>query len=262
MRQQQRSQGERVTSRRLAGQRALERQLAYQDDKAVLLRGREEQVAAALRDAWGAVEAKVQRVAPLAADARILEVGSGAHGLVFGIRGRRAVGVDPLAVEYARLFPAWQADVPTLAGDGARLPFADGCFDLVLCDNVVDHAERPAGIVQELVRVLAPDGVLYFTVNVHHAGYAAVAMAHRAWNGAGLRLELRPFADHTVHLTPAAARRLFDGLPVDVRHEATVRLDPAAQAQGRRLAPLQHLVLRALFKNAVFELIARRRPVP
>lgn len=225
-----------------------------------MLREREDAVAAELRDAWGAVLGRLQQVAPVGADARILEVGSGAHGLVFGTEDRAAIGVDPLAGHYASLFPAWQRRVPTVAADGARLPFGDGTFDVVLCDNVVDHAERPGAIAEELVRVLAGGGLLYFTVNVHHAVYAIVSTAHRTWNAAGLHLELRPFADHTVHLTPSAARRLFAGLPLEVQHEAAVRLDPAEQVRGRRLAAAQRLVLQAFFKNGVFELIATRRP--
>lgn len=222
------------------------------------LRGQAEEITEALRAAWTDVRGRLLRIAPLPVDPLILEVGSGAHGLVFGMDGGRAVGADPLAAEYRRLFPEWQARCPTVAADGAQLPFADGVFDVVLCDNVIDHAERPAAIVGELARVLAPGGLVYFTVNVHHVAYSAVAAAHRAWNAAGLRLELRPFADHTVHLTPAAARRLFDGLALDVRHSATERLDPAQQVQGRRLAQLQRLILSAFFKNARIEVVATK----
>jgi hypothetical protein len=46
---------------------------------------------------------------PIDADARVIEVGSGAHGLIFYFGSRHGVGVDPLAVSYGNLFPRWQS---------------------------------------------------------------------------------------------------------------------------------------------------------
>src|ERR687885_1871898 len=119
------------------------------------------------------VRAILEGLRPLPSDARVLEVGSGAHGLVFFFGTTRGVGCDPLACEYAALFPAWQRRAQTIAAAGERLPFADSSFDVVLCDNVVDHAEGPALIVREIARVLAHGGLLYFTVNFHHAVWGA-----------------------------------------------------------------------------------------
>src|SRR3712207_7148876 len=50
---------------------------------------------------------------------------------------------------YAVLFPAWQGRARTIAAGGEALPFDDGAFDVVLCDNVVDHATNPRRIVEE-----------------------------------------------------------------------------------------------------------------
>jgi ubiquinone/menaquinone biosynthesis C-methylase UbiE len=40
--------------------------------------------------------------------------------------------------------------VPTVSALGECLPFPDGAFDVVLCDNVIDHAKSPAATVAEL----------------------------------------------------------------------------------------------------------------
>ena len=64
-------------------QRALERQLEYQQQKAQKLRGHEPQLISGMTQASAAVRAKLQQVRPLADYARVLEVGSGAHGLIF-----------------------------------------------------------------------------------------------------------------------------------------------------------------------------------
>lgn len=246
------------TALRRRARRALERQLAYQRAKAAKARGHEQEYVEAMRRRSALVRERLERVRPVAADARVLEVGSGAHGLVFYFGTTRGVGCDPLACDYAALFPAWQGRAQTLAAAGERLPFADSSFDVVLCDNVVDHAEGPREIVRELARVLAPGGLLYFTVNFHHPVYSAAARLHAAWNAAGLRFEVGPFADHTVHLTLDAARALFEGLPLRVHEErhneaearALVRLRPPRHA-GDRLK-------RLFFKNALYELVAER----
>lgn len=48
----------------------------------------------------------------------MVEVGSGAHGLIFFFEAAERIGVDPLADEYRELFPAWQQRAMTIAGFG------------------------------------------------------------------------------------------------------------------------------------------------
>ena len=134
-----------------------------------------------------------------------------------------------------------------MAACGEQLPFADKSFDVVLCDNVVDHAKCPARILSEIARVLAPGGLLYFTVNVHHVVYFIAARLHAAWNAAGLQVEIGPFADHTVHLTLEGARRLFEGLPPRIVKERANIAEAKALA---RSCPPRHGGDR--LKNSIF----------
>lgn len=236
--------------------RAIERQLAYQRSKAERIRGQEAAIIEQMKAHSAAVCEKLAAFGPIAPDARVLEVGSGAHGLIFYFEGKDRVGVDPLADEYRALFPAWHGEATTIAAYGEELPFPDAGFDIVLSDNVVDHAENPRAIVEELVRVLRPDGLLYFTVNVHHPLYHYAATAHAAWRAFGLPLEIAPFADHTVHLTLDAARQLFAGLPLTALRES----DTIAETRARR-PEVRHagdLLKKLFFKNARYELIAKR----
>lgn len=238
--------------------RALERQLEYQRHKAEAMSGHEAEVMASMAELSAGVRAKLETVQPISADARVLEVGSGAHGLIFFFDGAEKVGVDPLADHYRALFPAWQSRARTLAAFGEQLPFLDASFDVVLCDNVVDHAEQPRRIVEELARVLAPGGLLYFTVNVHHRLYHWAATAHAGWRGLGLPGEITPFADHTVHLTLESARRLFAGLPLRIVRQSDTIAETREDA--RLLAP-RHAgdrLKRWFFKNAQWEMIAVR----
>lgn len=236
--------------------RALERQLAYQRDKAAYTRGREAAAIAYITERARGAREQLETIRPIPADARLLEVGCGSMGLIFFFdRGGERIGVDPLADHYARLFPVWYGRARTIAAGGESLPFRDASFDIVLCDNVIDHAEGPAQIVREIARVLAPGGLLYFTVHVHHPVYRAAAALHAGWRALGLPFEITPFADHTVHLTLADARALFADLPLRPLSET------ADLASLRRSPPGSGPVgwiRRLFFKNARYELIAAR----
>ena len=239
-------------------QRALDRQLDYQRRKAAGIRGREQPLMEDMAAHSREVRQKLESVQPIAPDAAVLEVGSGAHGLIFFFEAGDKVGVDPLADEYRKLFPVWQDRARTVAAFGERLPFDDASFDVVLCDNVVDHAESPRRIVEEIARVLRPGGLLYFTVNVHHPVYHAAATLHAAWRTLGLPFEVTPFADHTVHLTPRAARGLLSGLPLRVASEK----DDVGEVKRRGPDRIRHFgdrLKRLFFKNARLEIIAERR---
>jgi ubiquinone/menaquinone biosynthesis C-methylase UbiE len=143
-----------------------------------------------------------------------------------------------------------------VAAEGESLPFPDNSFDVVLCDNVVDHAESPRKICEELARILAPGGVLYFTVNIHHPIYSLASGLHGAWNAAGIPFEIGPFADHTVHLTQKSATELFNGLPLRVVEESS---DVDEAKRNARERPARHpgdLLKRLFFKNAIYRVVA------
>jgi len=244
--------------RQRLARRALERQLEYQEKKAQHLRGHEDEVIAAMQRSSRSVRELLQKFGPIDDEARVIEVGSGAHGLIFCFGSRHGVGVDPLAVSYHSLFPGWQNRAATIAAVGEQLPFRDATFDVVLCDNVVDHAESPQRIAAELVRILKPGGLLYFTVNIHHAVYAVAAGVHSGWRALGLAYEVGPFADHTTHLTHDTASRLFAELPLQTLSEKS-NIDEARTRARRQ--PARHVgdrLKRVFFKNALYELVARR----
>jgi SAM-dependent methyltransferase len=229
--------------------RALQRQLEYQEGVARQLRERGD-VPPGPRHAKSIAVRELLSHVELSEPCRILEVGPGGKGLLFYLpsKGLR-IGVDPLALDYRFMFPRWTRRMQTCAAFGEQLPFPDEVFDLVLCDNVIDHAEDPPEIVREVVRVLRPGGALYFSVNVHHPVYLYASVAHGAWNALGIRAEIGPFADHTVHMTPGRVRRMMEALPLKVLLER----DGVDTMRGRNA-----LVNRLFFKNARYVLIATK----
>jgi SAM-dependent methyltransferase len=238
--------------------RAIERQLSYQRNKAAKAQGHEDEQIASMMRRSREVRAKLDTVATIPRDAKALEVGCGAHGLIFFFDAAERVGVDPLADHYRSLFPAWQDRARTIASGGEALPLEDASFDVVLCDNVVDHAENPRLIVEEIARVLKPGGALFFTVNVHHPFYHVASKVHAGWRALGIPFEVRPFADHTVHLTLKAAAGLFEGLPFELKRvtDNVASIKSARKSQGGALG---NLITWLFYKNALFEVIAIRR---
>lgn len=99
---------------------------------------------------------------------KVLDLGSGA-GVDAIIAARCAAGglvegleLCPEMVERARANAALagQGNVSFRAGDGAALPYADSCFDLVVSNGVFNlMADKPAALA-EAFRVLRPGGRL------------------------------------------------------------------------------------------------------
>jgi SAM-dependent methyltransferase len=56
--------------------------------------------------------------------------------------------------------PNQQVDVQA---NGMMLPFRDGTFDSVLCNQVLEHVPEPSQLFAEVARVLRPNGVLLLT---------------------------------------------------------------------------------------------------
>jgi SAM-dependent methyltransferase len=103
-------------------------------------------------------------------DGKILEIGSGPVGIVNFLDWGERYAIDPLEHFY-RTKPALvglrNSGVTYVDGPGENLPFEDASCSLVIIDNVIDHTFAPGKILDEISRILRPDGHLYLSVNVH-----------------------------------------------------------------------------------------------
>lgn len=100
----------------------------------------------------------------VAAGARVLDVGCGTGSLMAAARaaGLETLGVEPDA-EMSAL--ARSRDVGEIVAAGLpELPFADGSFEVVLANFVLNHVDDPRRGVRELTRVAAPGGTLRATI--------------------------------------------------------------------------------------------------
>jgi ubiquinone/menaquinone biosynthesis C-methylase UbiE len=75
--------------------------------------------------------------------------------------------ISEAAINYARRLAAHKAVAARTqfqTGCLMNLPFANGCLDVVIASEVVEHLPHPERVFAELSRVLAPGGVLLVTV--------------------------------------------------------------------------------------------------
>ncbi|MFX0205056.1 MAG: class I SAM-dependent methyltransferase [Candidatus Hodarchaeota archaeon] len=93
---------------------------------------------------------------------KILDIGCG-EGLIPTYGGLDFTGLDlsPSALQIANKI---NKRSHFLCGSGDHLPFGSTSFDLILCLEVMEHVPTPDLLLQELDRVLTPEGVALVTV--------------------------------------------------------------------------------------------------
>ncbi len=101
------------------------------------------------------------------------------NSLVLIIGGSR-VGEGILPILEDRRFDCVESDISfgprtNLISDGHDLPFADGVFDCVIVQAVLEHVVDPPRVADEIYRVLRPNGLVYadtpFMQQVHAGAY-------------------------------------------------------------------------------------------
>jgi len=94
----------------------------------------------------------------------------------------------------------WTVDIqgdkrPDIVGDATHLPFATGEGpDCILCNQVLEHAVDPGGLLREFRRVLRPGGLLLLTTPFHPIYHADPDDFWR-FTASGLRMLLSGWRD-------------------------------------------------------------------
>ncbi len=86
-----------------------------------------------------------------------LACGGGLMGPYVGRLGYRHVGVD---IGHSGLLLAREHGVTPVLGSVLQVPLADGCADVVLAGEILEHVADHAGVLAECARLLRPGGVL------------------------------------------------------------------------------------------------------
>ncbi len=109
-------------------------------------------------------QALIERARPIGPSDRVLDLGCGT-GIVARLLRERLGGAARIAG--LDVSPPMIAKARTLApeldwheGNAMALPFADGSFDVVMCQQMLQFVPDPRAAVREIRRVLAPGGRL------------------------------------------------------------------------------------------------------
>ncbi len=92
---------------------------------------------------------------------RMLDVGCGCrpYERIFEPYVSEYVGLE-LETTFAETMASSGSRQPDVYYDGRRIPFEDSCFDTVLSIQVLEHTPEPQRLLNEMARVLRPDGLL------------------------------------------------------------------------------------------------------
>ncbi len=94
---------------------------------------------------------------------RSLEIGIGASGgFISIIRGTdKLYALDPLVDELKEMLPFSQK-IQYKNGVAEKIPWGENAFELVVIANAIDHCEDMEKVMEEIKRVLKPEGLLVF----------------------------------------------------------------------------------------------------
>jgi SAM-dependent methyltransferase len=156
-------------------------------------------------------------------DALILDVGAGA-GIVsqMDFRGQvaRVVGIDP---------DPRVRDNPYLdeayIGVAERTPFAEGSFDLVFADNVLEHIADPDEFLREVRRILKPGGLF-------------LGKTPNRWHYVPLIARLTPHAFHEL-VCSLRGRAAANTFPTFYRLNSPAQIRRAAARAGLETVALE-----------------------
>ena len=158
---------------------------------------------------------------------RVLDLGCGRDAPVLKALQRGSlekVGVDP--VEDLRRSTEdceW-----LIRAEGARLPFADGTFDVVICRSVLEHLEVPQPTFDEVARVLADEGLFVF-------------LTPNCWDYVSVGARLIPNRYHPVIVRKLTGRAERDTFPTFYRANTRHALKALARGSGLVVTRLEFL---------------------
>ena len=100
-------------------------------------------------------------------DDRVLDVGCGTGVLLEALSnttsGAQLAGVDPSADMLAVARERFDGTIVLKQSHAEKLPFPDEVFDVVISTNAFHYFRNPLGALQEMYRVLAPNGRIAIT---------------------------------------------------------------------------------------------------
>lgn len=145
----------------------------------------------------------------LAENASVLDV----EGTKIQKRGQFNIEQYPVQVTYLNIS---SAKAPDIVADAASMPVEDSRFDVVICSETLEHVPDPRIVLQEIYRVLHPEGILLATIpflnSIHADPYDYGRYTHYYWEENLFRIGFRDIS--------IEKQGLFWSVLVDIVREA------------------------------------------
>ncbi len=142
--------------------------------------------------------------------------------------GFRHVGVDRNA---AALAQAVKRGVEAVQGDVTAVPLPDGCAEVVIAGELIEHVEDLPALISEIARLLAPGGVaVYDTIN-------ATLWARLSLVWVGERLPGGPprhIHDPRLFVPPRRLAALFSAHGLEVEEQFGLQVHPPSYVRFLR----------------------------
>lgn len=173
---------------------------------------------------------------------RMLEIGCGSGGISHYFATHPSIRCDVQAVDVHDNRLATDGYRFALV-DGVALPFADGSFDVVISNHVVEHVGMPEaqrGHLRELHRVMAPDGIGYLAVPNRwmlvepHFHLPFLSWIPRAWRDPYVRLMKKGERYDCELLTLPGIEGLFEEANLQARNIGVEALRATLSIEGTR----------------------------
>jgi SAM-dependent methyltransferase len=120
----------------------------------------------------------------------VVDVGGGGgwFTVAFRARGANCYLFDP---DPAELYFRSGAPVGAVLADGYWLPVRDGDADVVFSSNVLEHVPDPMGLIEEMIRVTRPGGLVYLSYTNWYSPWGGHEMS--PWHYLGPRYAERRY---------------------------------------------------------------------
>jgi ubiquinone/menaquinone biosynthesis C-methylase UbiE len=136
------------------------------------------------------------------------------------------VDIDAAAIEHAK--KTYERENLTFeVGDAMDLIYPDNSFDVAVCSQVYEHVPDAGAMMEEIFRVLKPEGVCYFAANNRimwkepHYDLPLLSMVPRPLAHVYIRMAGKASYYHELHLSYWGLRRLVRRFKI---HDYTRRI--------------------------------------
>ena len=100
-------------------------------------------------------------------EATIMEIGCGPICLSQAIPQGKKTYLDPLLDDFRRLFPGELPDGEYITSSAEKIARPSHSYDLIVCLNTLSHTLNPELVLNEIERLLKPDGKLLLGIRTY-----------------------------------------------------------------------------------------------